>query len=275
MKRTISVAILIALSTLSFGQVDTIFSYSEKIACTVKEINPEVVIFNYQGEDIANTMYKNAIQKIVYKSGRIQTFAESTALKNVQSVDDYENVTVTQLDYEIKGLNKLGDVGSKAKGTTLISNQQSVKERAYRKIRMAAALMGANIVYVTYQRSVGNNQGCFFDSGSSSETSLTGVAYSNKSLNLEEFKNTLSNKTSFKAVEKIELCSAFCTYDKTKSHKNFTMTSISEDNGSIMIQGRLQGEREIHSFRVVSFDKSCFTLFFSNSCATYNVKIKI
>ena len=275
MKKTISVAILIAHTTLSFGQTDTIFSYSEKIACTVKEIKPEVVIFNYQGEDISNTLYKNAIQKIVYKSGRNQTFAESTALKNVQSVDDYENVTVTQLDYEIKGLNKLGDVGSKAKGTTLISNQQSVKERAYRKIRMAAAMMGANIVYVTYQRSIGNNQGGFFDSGSSSETSLTGVAYSNKSLNLEAFKNTLSDKTSFTAVEKVEFCSAFCTYDKTKSHKNFTITSISDDNGSIMIQGQLQGERQTYSFRVVSFDKSSFTLFFSNSCATYNVKIKI
>ena len=50
--------------------------------------------------------------------------------------------TITQVEGEIKGLFKVGEVSSKAKGTTTFSNQERVKERAYKKLKIQAAMMG-------------------------------------------------------------------------------------------------------------------------------------
>jgi len=61
------------------------------MACTVKEITPDAVKFSYPNEDLINSVYKNTIQKIVFKSGRVQVFAESTYFKTVNNIDDYDN----------------------------------------------------------------------------------------------------------------------------------------------------------------------------------------
>jgi hypothetical protein len=121
-KITLATAFFVGLSTLSFAQVDTVVSNNQKIACSIKEVTPDAVKYTYPGEDVINTIYKNTVQKIIFKSGRVQTFAESTSYKSVQSVMDYNNVTITTIENEVKGLYKLGDVSSKAKGTTVYSS---------------------------------------------------------------------------------------------------------------------------------------------------------
>src|ERR1017187_4120150 len=131
MKFPFLISLAICLVMKCFGQADTIFSNNEKIPCNVKEITPEAVRYSFPGEELINSVYKNTVQKIVFKNGRVQTFAESTSFKKVDSVGDFDNVTITAVENEILGLYKLGDVSSKAKGTTVYSNQVRVKERAY------------------------------------------------------------------------------------------------------------------------------------------------
>jgi len=96
MKRQVLTAIVALISGSLAAQTDTIFSNNEKIACTVKEITPDAVKFIYPDEELINTVYKNTIQKIVFKSGRVQVFAEATSYKTVSSVEDFENVTITE-----------------------------------------------------------------------------------------------------------------------------------------------------------------------------------
>src|SRR5678815_2087658 len=72
------------------AQSDTIYTNTEKIPCTVKEVTADAVKFIYPNEEIINTVYKNTIQKIVFKSGRVQTFAEATNYKTVNGATEYE-----------------------------------------------------------------------------------------------------------------------------------------------------------------------------------------
>jgi len=60
-----------------FAQMDTVFSNGKKIPCTVKEITPDAIKYSYSGEELVNSIYKSTVQKIIFKSGRIQTFSES------------------------------------------------------------------------------------------------------------------------------------------------------------------------------------------------------
>src|SRR5690349_23148616 len=83
------------------AQSDTIYTNTEKIACSVKEVTQDAVKFVYPNEEIINTVYKNTIQKIVFKSGRVQTFAEATSYKTVRGAEEYENVTFTYVQSEV------------------------------------------------------------------------------------------------------------------------------------------------------------------------------
>ena len=131
--RTQLVILFLTISSFCQSQADTIFTNQEKIVCNVKEVTEDAVKYSYLNEQLVITTYKNMIQKIVYSSGRVQTFSEMTSFKKVANVEDYENVIMSQVEREVKGLYKLGDVSSKAIGVTIYANQETVKKRAYRK----------------------------------------------------------------------------------------------------------------------------------------------
>lgn len=275
MKKSIIISISVTVAALCNGQSDTIVSNNEKIPCTVKEITPDAVKYSFVGEDLINTLYKNVVQKIVFKNGRTQTFSEATAFKKVVDVRDYENVTITQVESEIKGLFKLGDASAKAKGTTTLSNQERVKERAYRKFKIQAAMQGGNSIYLTNQRTTGNLQGGWYQASTSSEASLTGVVYSNELPNYDSFKKLIADKTKFNATYEYTLFSCFSDLTKCAIHKQFTVFTLKNENGLIMIEGKLDGESKYTRFRVVSYSKESFTIFYEDKDAQYNIIIKL
>lgn len=219
-----------------------------------------------------NSIYKNSVQKIVFKSGRIQTFSESTSFKKVESVNDYENVSLTQVEGEVRGLYKIGEVSAKAKGATGFSNQERVKERAYRKFKIQAAIMGANVIYLTNQRTEGNKWG---NNGSSAETNLTGVAYSNVIPNFDEFKKVISAKRSFEARLRTSLWSNGTDMTQTDIVDQFSIFKITNENGLIMLDGELEGVSRYSRFRVVSFNNEYFNIFYEDNSTVYNIAIKI
>lgn len=207
MKHVLWSLLLAGSITPLISQNDTIYSNRERIACTIKEVTPEAVRFTYPGEDLVNAVYKNSIQKIVFKSGRVQIFSEATSFKKVNSVDDFDKVTVSQVEGEVRGLFKLGDVSAKAKGATNLSNQERVKERAYQKLKMGAAMMGGNVIYLTQVRTEGNRPGNYYQSGSSTETSLSGVVYTNQLWDYSAFQKAVGDKVNFMSTQRVKLWS--------------------------------------------------------------------
>ncbi|MGN6395704.1 MAG: hypothetical protein ACTHMI_09075 [Mucilaginibacter sp.] len=262
-------------STLTYAQMDTVVLNNQRIACSVKEVTPEAVKYSFPGEDVINSVYKNTVQKIIFKSGRVQTFAESTSYKEVKGVMEYEKVTITSVESEVKGLYKLSDVSSKAKGTTVYSNQERVKDRAYRKIKIQAAMFGANIIYLTNQRTEGNKYGTYFTAGSTAETNLTGVAYSNVLPDIEKFKKIIGDRTSFMAVERFQLRASDSDVSDDKVSKPFTIKNITSDNGIIFIEGELKTEKNVFTFQVANFDNSGFSIAYKYKGDAFNFSIAL
>lgn len=267
--------IILAFSFNSFAQTDTLYLNNQKIACSVKEVTQDGVKYSYPNEDLVNTVYKNSVQKIVFKSGRVQSFTESTSFKQVNGVEDYANVTVTTVESEVKGLYKIGDVGSKAKGTTTFSSQERVKERAYRKLKMQAAMMGGNIIYLTNQRNEGNKFGGYFQSGSSTETNLTGISYSNSVPSLDDFKKLLNSRTTFATYEQYRLAASNTEFSKDDVVTNFNITNIINDNGIITIEGSLGTAPKFTSFKLAYFNSDHFSIFYNDKSTVYNISVKL
>lgn len=275
MKKQILTSVAMILTAFCFGQSDTIFSNNQKIPCSVKEITPDAVKYSFPGEDLSNSIYKNSVQKIVFKSGRVQTFSEATSYKKVESVDDFENVTISQVEGEVKGLYKIGDVSAKAKGTTAYANQERVKERAYKKLKIQAALMGANIIYLTNQRTEGNKMGGYFQSASSAETNLTGIAYTSQLPVYDDFKKHIADTKSCLAILETKLWSGASDMSKSDMNSLLTIYNITNDNGLIMLEGKLEGVSNTSMFRVVSFTNDFFNIFYKDKSTAYNIKLKL
>lgn len=268
--------LLLSISFLgSYAQTDTIIINNQKIACSVKEITPDAVKYTFPSEDLINTVYKNTVQKIIFKSGRIQTFAEATSYKSINGVMDFDKVTITSVESEVRGLYKIGDVSSKAKGTTVYSNQERVKDRAYRKMKIQAAMFGANVVYLTNQRTESNKYGSYYTSGSTAETNLTGIAYSNALPDFDQFKTLIGNHTTLLAVQKFELGASDSDVSQDNISKALVIGNILNENGIVYIEGNLQGQKNVNRFQLVSFNDKNFSIAFKEKGTAYNFVISL
>lgn len=266
-------AFILTATFVAKAQTDTLFSNNQKIACTVKEITPEAVKYSLPGEDLVNSVYKNTIQKIIFKNGRIQTFAEASSYKPVNGVMDFEQVTITSVENEVKGLYKLADVSSKAKGTTVYSSQEKVKDRAYRKIKIQAAMFGANTILLSNQRTEGNKYGYY--SSSSTETNLTGIAYSNIIPDYDKFKQLVGAKTDFKAVKKFELGASDSDVSQDDINKVFHVVNIENNNGIIIIHGDIKGENDNKDFQLANYTENSFSIAYKHKGDAYNLVLSL
>jgi hypothetical protein len=253
--------------------MDTVYLNNQKIACNVKEITPDAIKYTFPGEEVLNSVYKNTVQKIVFKSGRVQTFAEATSYRSINGVMDFDKVTITSVESEVRGLYKISDVSSKAKGTTTFSNQERVKDRAFRKIKIQAAMFGANIIYLSNQRTEGNKYGYY--NSSTAETNLTGIAYSNTLPDYDAFKKLIGSRTDFMAIQKYELGGSDTDVSQDVINKPFKIVNITNENGIILIEGDLKSESDNHSFQLASFNENSFSFAYRHKGTAYNIVVRI
>ncbi|MCX6237282.1 MAG: hypothetical protein NTY07_06940 [Bacteroidia bacterium] len=270
MKFIYTTLFMLVFFEMAYSQQDTIVTNSEKIVCSVKEITADAVKFTYPGEDLINTIYKNTIEKITFKSGRVQKFAEATSFKTVNGPEDFENVSITQVESEVKGLFKLANVSSKAKGTTSLSNIERVKERAYRKLKIEAAMQGANVIYLTQQQTQGNQMGTKYQAGKSTETNLDGVAYTNKIPKFEDFTAKIKNRNQFNVLATLKLWSGGTDMENDKFVGTLTINSVTNESGLIIINGTIP-KIDQSRFRVVYLTDKNFVLVYEDKSTIYDL----
>lgn len=258
MKKIIFSLLLCAVSANALAQIDTIYTNNQVIPCEIREVDANSVKFVYQGETVMNSLYKNAIQKIVYRSGRIQSFAEMSSFKKVNSVKDFENVSISTAESEILGLYKVGEVSSKAKGTTEFANQERVKARAYRKLKIVAAMMGANVIYLTSHRTQGNIGDI------SAEASLTGIAYSNVLPSYESFRKQVVGKD-MQQTTVVSMGVSSSDYQEQIKVAPFVISSIEEHGGLIIVNGQYQ---------VAYYDDNGFNLYQKTKNMWLNIRVE-
>jgi len=272
--KKLSSILLTILSFQASAQLDTIYSNNDKIPCIISEVTPDAVKYKYKGEDVVNSIYKNTVEKIVFRSGRVQQFAEATSYKTVKGASDYENVTLTRVESEIHGLFKLGDVSAKAKGTTVYSSMEKVKERAIRKMKIQAAMMGGNIVYLTQNTTSGNQYGSKYQSGKTTETNMDGVAYSNILPNFEDFKTKIGDRYEFDIYEKDFLGGSDFDMSQQDVDKKLEILKVYNEKGLIMIRANIGKDLDV-VYRVISFSSKRFIIVLKDGANIYNFKVSI
>ena len=215
--------------------VDSVYTNEGTLAVNVKEITETGIRYTFPNEDVINTVFKNSVYRVKYKSGRVQSFTEALALAPVTGGDDWEKVTLSKLEWEIKGLYKLEDVNAKAKGTTEFSNVNKVKNRAFDKLRMEAAMLGGNVVFLTDQATNGNLYGSRFQAARSTETFLSGIAYSNRRPTYASFMAQLGTARDFYLKETQRLGNSSTEIHKEPGSTVAHIDSVADENGQVFV----------------------------------------
>jgi hypothetical protein len=195
MKKTKLILILLLTVNTAYAQnkTDRMYLANETKDVIVEAVESNIIKYRHVNENTVYSISKNMVDKIVFASGREEKFESS--FKQVKGLKDYEKVYITYVPHDIEGLTAKGQVFSKATGVTTLSSINNVTNRAVRKVKMEAAMLGANVVYVgnTFQR--GNQYGNENIPGNATMTSISGTAYSTNPLqNIETLKEALENQ---------------------------------------------------------------------------------
>jgi hypothetical protein len=271
-KQIITTLILVTFSQTISAQnstLDSIFTSEGLVLANVKKIAPDFIEYSFPDEEFVTAIYKNTVRKIRFKSGRVQNFSEATALNDVANAYEYERVNLTRVEGETKGLFKIDEVFSKAVGTTTLSNITTVKERAFRKLKIQAAMLGGNLIYMLDQSTVGNQQGGYYQSGKATETILTGIAYTNKLPSLEDFKKFIKDKRQFSVYQKLYVGRNSTDVEESEIFvKEFTIEDIYEENKFIYLTAKGFDNKPL---RVISFTDGNITVGWKEKDKIYNL----
>lgn len=268
MKRLILALLSMLFARICFAQTDTIFTYKEQIPCSVKLITPEFVNYSYPGEDLVISIYKNTIYKIVFSNGREQLYSEPTSINNVMGLLDYNKVSLTRIESEVENLYKLGEVVAVSTKSSNANQNKKIEDLAFPKMKQIAAMMGANVIHL-----VETQQG--FYGNVSYLATIKGIAYASSTPNIETFKTLLEGKTQHFLVLETKLTRNAKKVKTSEHFSAFTIDSIKNENGLIILKGSIQDKPKNQTFRVISFDKDYFYVYYSKNRRAYNFKIKI
>lgn len=288
MKNLILAYFFVILCNSVLAQTDSLFTVTDDILLVqIIEITETSVKFIYKGEEAIDYLPKNSVKRIRFRSGRTKNFIQTIVLKEVKSAKDWENVTISTADGEVAAMIKLEMVSAKAKGTTTFSSINQVKERAFKKLKIFAAMQGGNAILMADQATAGNKYGNEVTIGSTTETILTGNTYTNKVPNFEDFKKLIAKDQKYNYHERIEMDDndAFYVskmkkepdpisvdinglYGETPSQQIEILTwqdyvSISEpkaDGNQIFIKANFKGEKA-DMYKVIYFDDKTLILY--------------
>jgi hypothetical protein len=174
--KKIFVIILLFLTNLIFSQdvLDTLFFVDGKVeAVQITGLTETTVQYNYYGEGISIETPKSRLAKVITRSGRVVVFENTSQQKTVFTCEDWTKVEVTKIESEIEGLIRMANVSGKAKASGF-GTLAKMQDRAMTKMRMQAAFLGCDVVFMLNQT---NTDAGFYQSPGSF---MTGTAYSVK-----------------------------------------------------------------------------------------------
>jgi hypothetical protein len=157
MKKLTLTLITALFAIVALAQNDKLFKHSgETIEVKIVKVGDYTIEYKYPGEDAEQTIGKLAVSKIIYASGRSEEISEKIV---VSGSDDWEKVQVIEDKTQVTGLKKGGEIRGKTAGFYSFHTAGSADKKALKKLKEAAAEMGAPYVLMTSDNDARNLNG--------------------------------------------------------------------------------------------------------------------
>ena len=157
---------------------DEIFLHNGKVEKgKVVENEPEFIKFVYEGEDISTTFGKVAIEKIKYRSGRVEECSQKIVINDPSK--DFDKILILRDKDECTGLVRIQEFTEKSGGVWSIgATAGKYEQKTLKKLQKRAASLGGCAILITSQAS----KGAGFFRNPDAKTSAVVYAYSANSI---------------------------------------------------------------------------------------------
>jgi hypothetical protein len=132
---------------------DIIYQHDgKKLLVDVKKIYLNDLYYSFSGETKVHKMDQRLVQKIEYKSGKVEVLNETPP--KVREVGDYRKVKVTKNPDDVEGLIEVAKLEAPAEGSSRGNTTlKSLERTATIVLRRKAALVNADIILITDKKS--------------------------------------------------------------------------------------------------------------------------
>jgi len=175
-------------------------------------------------------------------------FAQSPASKTstVYLFDDLDQIQKLHLESQLEGFTYLGEVYSKARGVTTLSAINNVNNRALRKLKTEAAMLGGEAVFIVnnYQKGVQ-----FY---APVQVTYTAMVYTRNVLTKQQVEQFVAGKTFADGATVIYSRNAFSPRVQSVPDQMdpFLIENITEREGQLYL--RLTRDRREYNYHIVS-----------------------
>lgn len=251
-----------------FGQTDTIFFKNQKISCKVIKIKTDSINYLLIDSEIKHAITKKEVDKIVYKNGKTFSVKDDIRIVHVDGISNFNDVVITFTSSDTIKCTKIANIEVRFENDQ--SGQSKYLEKTYKLLKIHAAMVGANIVYVPDQKALSTD-----GIKDSSITHFYGIAYSNSIPALDEFDKIIGEKTEFNATEQWYLPKDRTDVYQLYFNGKFIINELIETEGFVYINGELKGFPRATSFRLISMSSKFFTVSFELNNTIYNVEVTL
>lgn len=142
MKNYLIIFVLCCITTRFVSAQDVIVKHDgEKLNVKVNYVTESSIVFTNPLNAHSDKLGKAEVEKIVYKSGRIEPISDKI---EVHGKKDWEKIVVTSNPLSVVGLIKKGEIHIKS--AHQIHSISSIESREVEKIKKQAAEMGAHVI---------------------------------------------------------------------------------------------------------------------------------
>lgn len=153
MKKTVLGLIACLLFITGVNAQDKMMKHSgQNLDVKIVKVGEFNITYKYPGEDAEQVISKLAVGKITYASGRTEEISEKVV---VSGKDDWEKVQIISDKAQVVGLKAGEEVRGKTSGLLSYNTAGSADKKASRKIKEAAAELGAPFVLMVSDKNDG------------------------------------------------------------------------------------------------------------------------
>ena len=252
----------------AFGQTDTIFTKIDTISCKVVKIKKDSIAYSTTNNGSILLISKKKVDKIVYKNGKMVSIKEELSLKRIEGVSEYNDVQISFNDSDITNCTKIIKVSTEYSSAN--NGQSKSLNKAYSLLKLQAAMLGANIIYLPEQNALDPNK-----VGDTTQTSITGIAYCDKLPTLEMFQKAIGENTTFGSTEQWYMHLGKPDVYQFHYSGKLIIDHAYEDKGFVYIEAELKSFPKVKTFRLISLSAKSFMLYFEMGTTAYNVQIDL
>jgi hypothetical protein len=279
MKKLTFTALFIALlNQLSFAQTtqtDSIFTHQGLVLANVKNIVSDMIEYVFPNEDLVYAVNSALVSKIRFKSGRLQMFTKPLIFNIINGVEDYEKVLLSRQRTDAQGLIKLDEFYGSLSNRGF-ADAATVRERAMRKLKIQAAMLGGNLVIVN-EEGTNNALSCLdcprynFD-----DRVVIGEVFTDRLPNIANFKNIIGLKNEFEVFALKYIGNYHNSIQSTTFFaRKMVLEGIYEENNFTYLRFKPINNMRLmpQTARLIYFDNKSFIIQYKIDDRIYNMEL--